>query len=66
MHGELVKIPSNMIGGVGTLQARYPRIQDSSQGKEKGVHLRTATCPAAPDPASLPRWALVLPRAPRP
>jgi hypothetical protein len=29
------------------------------------VHPRTATCSAAPDPASLLRRALMLPRAPR-
>jgi hypothetical protein len=27
------------------------------------MHLHTTTCPAAPDPASLPRRAPVLPRA---
>jgi hypothetical protein len=50
---------------IGTLQTRYLRVQDSRQDKEHGVHPRAATCPTAPDPTSMLRWAPVPPRAPR-
>jgi hypothetical protein len=53
----------SVIAHVSTLPTGYLRIQASRQDKENGVHLHTATCAAAPDPASLPRWAPVLPRA---
>jgi hypothetical protein len=42
---------------VGTLQTGYPYIQALSQGKERDVYPRVATCTAASDPAFLPRWA---------
>jgi hypothetical protein len=47
---------------VGTLQIGYPHIQASSEDKEQNVRPRAATCLAAPNPASLPRWVLTLPR----
>jgi hypothetical protein len=46
---------------VGTLQTGYPLVQASSQDKERGMQPRSVTCPAAPEPASQPRWALRLP-----
>jgi hypothetical protein len=38
-------------GTVGTLQTGYPYIQVLSQGKERDVYPRIATCTAASDPA---------------
>jgi hypothetical protein len=36
-----------------TLQTRYPYVQALTQDKEQDMHPRVATCPAAPEPASL-------------
>jgi hypothetical protein len=49
-----------VITGVGTLQTGYPR-ESLSQDKEQSVHPHAVTCPTAPDPASLLRWAPTLP-----
>jgi hypothetical protein len=45
----------------GTLQTGYPRVQDSSQDKERNVQPRTATCLATSEHASQPRWDPRLP-----
>jgi hypothetical protein len=46
---------------IDTLQTEYPCIQASRQDKEQGVLPHAAACPTAPDLASLPRRAPVLP-----
>jgi hypothetical protein len=50
---------------IGILQTGYHSVHASSQDKEHDVHPRAATCPAALDPVSLPRWAPTLPRTPQ-
>jgi hypothetical protein len=52
------------IKSVSTLQTGYHCVQASSQDKEQGVHLCAATCPTAPDLASLLRRAPTLPCVP--
>jgi hypothetical protein len=42
---------------VDTLQTRYPRIQASSQDKERDMQPRFTTYPATLGPASHARWA---------
>jgi hypothetical protein len=52
---------SDMPYRVDTLQIGYLCIHTPSQDKEQDVYPRTASCPAAPDLAFLPRWATTLP-----
>jgi hypothetical protein len=47
---------------VGTIHTRYSHVQALSQDKKHSMYSRGVTCPAAPDPASLLRWAPALPR----